>query len=324
MKKPLLAIGILTLMVLGSITANAEEIVLSSDNTLVLNEAFTDSSVTKLMEQATKLDASLKSGYPIYLFLYTPGGSIQAGLELIEFLSALNRPVHTITLFSASMGFQTVQHLGKRYIFKYGVLMSHKARGGFQGEFGGGLSQLDARFGMWLRRINLMDNQTVSRSGGKQTLKSYRASYDNELWLNGQEAVDQGYADGVVTVKCDLSLQQTEERIESMGFFSVKALFSKCPVKTAPVGYGANILTNNGEMELQQFLIKDGKFGPDCRSVSKYSQEYTADGDTKTVITPPELCAKDPLLTLDKIKESLGQFKKSSTKDLKDHIIYSY
>ena len=94
------------------------EVVLSSDNTLVLNTSFNKRSVSKLMQTATAMDANLKSGYPMYLFMYTPGGGIQSSLELIEYLKGLNRPIHTVTLFAASMGFQTVQHLGKRYIMK--------------------------------------------------------------------------------------------------------------------------------------------------------------------------------------------------------------
>src|SRR5690606_3008535 len=189
------------LMGLPALAAEKEELVLSSDNTLVLDDAFSGDVTVKLMEKATQMDSTLKSGYPMYLFLYTPGGSIQAGLELFEFLQGLNRPVHTVTLFAASMGFQTVQHLGERYIVKYGVLMSHKARGSFDGEFGGGISQLDSRYGLWLRRIQLMDAQTVERTGGKQTVKSYTDAYTPELWLNGEEAVEKGYADKVVTIK---------------------------------------------------------------------------------------------------------------------------
>ena len=109
------------------------------------------------------MDASLKSGYPIYLFLNTPGGSIQAGLELIEGLNGINRPIHTVTLFAASMGWQLVQHLGTRYVLKYGVLMSHKARGQFSGEFGGGASQMDARYGLWLKRVHIMETLQYTR-----------------------------------------------------------------------------------------------------------------------------------------------------------------
>jgi ATP-dependent protease ClpP protease subunit len=170
-------------------TVQATEVELTSDNTVILDEAVSSESVGKVMREAKALDAKLQSGYPIYLFLYTPGGSIQAGAELIEYLEGLNRPVHTVTLFAASMGFQIVQHMGKRYVMKYGVLMSHKARGSFSGTFGGGVSQMDTRYSLWLRRIILMDEQTVKRTGGKQTLKTYINAYSPELWLNGAEAV---------------------------------------------------------------------------------------------------------------------------------------
>lgn len=305
-----------------SLSLSAKELKLSEDNTLVLNQAFTSNSVAELIQEATKLDANLKSGYPIYLFLYTPGGSIQAGLELFEYFKGLNRPVHTITLFAASMGFQTVQHLGKRYILNYGVLMAHKARGGFQGEFGGGLSQLDARYGMWLRRINMMDELAVKRSAGKQTLKSYRAAYDNELWLNGPEAVAGGYADEVVTVKCDLSLQKAVSKVFNFGFFSVKASFSACPLNTSPLSVKANIVTNQGEMDLDAFIVKNGKFGKKCRAKStKSSKDYYGN------ITPArdaELCAADTSLSLEKIKKAIENKRVELGKDLKDHIQYSY
>ena len=201
---------IVLLLVLGlAFTAQAKNITLSADNTLILSDVFTEDSVTQIMDRAAKLDSNLKSGYPLYLFMYTPGGYIQSGIELIEYLKGLNRPVHTITLFSASMGFQVVQHLGKRYVLKYGTLMSHKARGTFSGEFGGTLSQLESRVNMWLRKIKIMDMVTVKRTKGKQTWYSYTKAYAPELWLVGKEAVTQGYADAVVQVKCDDSLQKS-------------------------------------------------------------------------------------------------------------------
>lgn len=314
-------IAMLTAMLIG-FTAHSEEITLSSDNTLVLSEAFTSQSTTKLMEKASKMDANLKSGYPVYLFMYTPGGSIQAGLELIEFFQGLNRPVHTITLFSASMGFQTVQHLGERYIMKYGVLMSHKARGSFSGEFGGGISQLDSRYQLWLRRIELMDKQTVKRTEGKQTMKSYIEAYTPELWLNGEEAVRKGYADKVATVKCDLSMKGSHEKAFNLGFVTIIVEFSDCPLKTGPLSIRANIVTNKGTMPLSEFLEKNGKFGENCNS-EKYSSVYST-YDEPEVTVKEELCAKDKDLTLQKIQKEIEKKRKFFTRNLRDHIIYSY
>lgn len=320
MKKIILSLAIL----LGMTTAShAKRLVLSSDNTLVLNGPFTDESTTGLMEDAKEMDANLKSGYPMYLFLNTPGGSIQAGLELFEFLNGLNRPVHTITLFAASMGFQTVQHLGNRYILKYGVLMAHKARGSFAGEFGGGISQLDSRYQLWLRRIELMDRQTVKRTNGKQTLKSYTDSYTPELWLNGEEAVKKGYADEVITLKCDLSLKGVESTVFSFGFFNIRAMFSKCPLQTAPLDVKARIYTNKGEMDLEHFLAKNGKFGPNCGK--KVVMAPTTWGYTETVKKDDgELCAYDKTLTLDKINNAIKEKKKYLNRNFRDHIEYSY
>ena len=320
-----LLIAAIVLLTFSVSILQAKELVLSQDNTLVLRGAVQPSSTAELMEEATKLDANLKSGYPIYLFLYTPGGSIQAGLELIEFLKGLNRPVHTISLFSASMGWQIQQHLGIRYVMNYSVTMSHKARGGFEGSFGGGISQLDARYGLWLRRVDLMDRVTVERTKGKQTLSSYRAAYAHELWLNGSEAVKLGYADELIMVKCDSTLQGTSDTTIDLGFFKIIASFPKCPSKTAPLDVKASLFTNKGEMDLGEFLSKNGNFGKDCEEPIKFQPYYT--NEFEPVLSnksPDKICAKDPTLTLEKIKKAIEDQKTEFNKDFKDHIEYSY
>ena len=325
MKKMLFLFSVLFLafsLSAKEVQVKTKEIVLSADNTLILADSFTGGSVAKLMQQADNMNTSLKSGYPIYLFLYTPGGSIQAGLELYDFLSGLNRPVHTITLFAASMGFQTVQHLGTRYITRYGILMSHKARGGFKGEFGGGASQLDARYGMWLRRIDMLDGKTVNRTNGKQTLKTYRSAYSSELWLNGKEAVKQGYADFVAIVKCDTSLKGSVDQVFSNGFFSVNAKMSKCPLNTNPLEVSANIITNKGEMPLSKFISEGGIFGKKCRRLDEQERKnyWSNSKETKKA----ELCATDETLTFEKIQKAMSKKERFIGRDLRNHVEYSY
>lgn len=321
----LLTATIVFLLTFGVSTLQAKDLVLTQDNTLVLSGSIQPGLTAILMEEATKLDANLKSGYPMYLFLYTPGGSIQSGLILIEFLKGLNRPIHTVSLFSASMGWQIQQHLGTRYVMGYSVLMSHKARGGFYGSFGGGLSQLDARYGLWLRRIDLMDKVTVKRTKGKQTLTSYRAAYAHELWLNGSEAVEQGYADKIIVAKCNSSLSGTKKTVINLGFFKVILVFSKCPIKTAPISIKASLFTNQGEMGLDDFLNKNGQFGKTCGQEPILQPYYKDEIEPISVSQPKdELCAQDPTLTLKKIQKVIEEQRKIFTRDLKDYIEYSY
>lgn len=343
-----------------ALTANAvekETITLAKDNTLVLDTAFNGPSTTKLMEQATAMDASLPSGYPIYLFLYTPGGSVQAGLELFEFLAGLNRPVHTVTLFAASMGFQTVQHLGTRYIVNYGVLMSHYPRGGSSGEFGGtGMPSKKRSYDeLWQRRIDLMDKKTVERTEGKQTIESYRKAYMFDLWLNGAEAVEQGYADKIAVVKCAESLSGERENMLDFGFARLYLTFSQCPMKTYPLKIRVEFATTKGFMEKSKFIAEGGKFGEECfppakqkTGVDEVDQGYSfsnsyggynsynyrnsyqplpekfEDKEQKAKKEEKPLCVTDKSVTLEYLDKLVSEQKAFYRRNLKDHIEYSY
>lgn len=298
MKFMLSILATLSLMLASPAQAKSELPVLklTKDNTAVLFGVVDSQSVSNVMQQIQKLDSSLKSGYPINLVLYTPGGSIQDGLELIEYLKSVNRPINTVTVFAASMGFQLAQNLGKRYILQNGVLMSHKAAGGFEGEFGDGNSQIDSRYGLWMERVREMDQQTVSRTGGKQTLKSYRDAYQNELWLTGTKAVSGGYADTVVSAACDKSLAGTrQEHIEIMGF-GINIVYSECPLNTNPLSFEVELPTNKGIMKHSEFLAKGGVFIKDNREVGGYGS--------------PDLYCTDPSMDMSTLKKSMAEIRK--------------
>jgi ATP-dependent protease ClpP protease subunit len=218
-------------------------IVLSKSNTLVLSGEVDGPNTADLIKNARELgQAHFSGGKPIYLFLNTPGGSIQVGLELIEALHGLNRPVDTVTLFAASMGFQIAQSLGQRYVLKNGILMSHRAAGEISGSFGGSVpSQMDSRYGLWLSRVKELDEQTVSRTGGKQTLESYQKAYANELWLTGTQSVAAGYADKIVALRCDSSLDGvTTHSVDFLGV-TVKFDLDNCPINTSPMNIRVDV-----------------------------------------------------------------------------------
>lgn len=289
----------------GASKNESHKVVLSSDNTLVLNDVINGETVAGVITKAKELDSSGNllgkvgvSRKPIYLYVRSPGGEIQTGLEMLEALKGLGRPVDTITAFGASMAFQTVQQLGKRYITKSGVLMSHRAKGGFEGEFGGQKpSQIDSRKNFWESRLDEMDQRTVDRSGGKQTLASYQKQYASEMWVTGSQAVEQGYADEVITVSCDFSLAGvTTHTIMFMGVIPIEYDLDNCPLNSTPMNVRIGQLpTNKGPMAMNDFLAKKGEFGSSCLVASGTDKE--------------KVCASDTSLTMESLMKSKELFK---------------
>jgi ATP-dependent Clp protease protease subunit len=289
----------------GANKGDSKKIVLTSDNVIVLGDIINGETVAGVITKAKELDSSGnllgKVGVarkPIYLYVRSPGGEIQTGLEMLEALKGLNRPVDTVTAFGASMAFQTVQQLGKRYITSSGVLMSHRAAGGFEGSFGGEKpSQIDSRKNFWEARLQEMDQRTVDRTSGKQTLASYQRAYDNEMWITGSQAVAQGYADEVVTVSCDSSLAGvTTHEIMFMGIIPIDYDLDNCPLNSAPMNIRIGKLpTNKGLMSMNDFMSNKGEFGSAC---------LMAAGIDKT-----KVCASDTNLTLESLYKAKDQFK---------------
>lgn len=248
----------------------APRVTLTKDNTLVMNDYFEGETVAKVEQLAKTLDAKIPTGEPLYLVIDSGGGSIEAGIELIENLNTLNRPVRTITIFSASMGFQTVQGVkGNRLVLENGTLMSHKARGFFYGEFPG---QLDSRYAHYLKRVQRLDKKAVERTKGKLNDKSYAAAIQNEMWCDGQDCVNAGYADQVVTAACDQSMKGEHNRIADRFLYmghtiEIVETMSNCPLVTSPLNWN---------------IIVDGEplFSNDVASLTESPKKPTTSNDS--------------------------------------------
>lgn len=208
-----------------------EHLMLDKTNTILLRGEINDSSVSEVMTKAFKLNLIESSSSPIYLVLKSPGGSIMAGMDMIQALKGLRRPVHTVTIMSASMAFQTVQQMGTRYVLDTGVLMSHRAMGGMSGEIGGRQpSSIRNRIGLIEDIMNKFDEDTVARTNGKQTMESYQTSYTAELWLLGARAVREGYADKLAVLSCSSNMGKETKVLKTALFGDVTLSFSECPL----------------------------------------------------------------------------------------------
>jgi ATP-dependent Clp protease protease subunit len=209
--------------------ASPVNIVLTESNSVIFNEQVSQEFVSKKTLEI--MSKSLKAS-PLYLVLDTPGGSVMAGLRFVDSIKSLGVPVHTITIFAASMGYQFVQELGTRYITPSGTLMSHRGYvGGVSGQVPG---ELNARVGHIQSVLTGMSERAAKRIGISK--EAYEASIINELWLDGSAAVKQNHADAIASVKCDKSLlSETYQQTFNTLFGAVIVEFSKCPLISAPV-----------------------------------------------------------------------------------------
>lgn len=205
-------------------------VVLEKKNTAVLRLPFTSDTVSTLQQQLIDLSNKLPKNEPIYLYLDTPGGSISAGQELISSVKGLPVEVKTITSFSASMGYITVQSLGERLILPHGTLMSHRAFIGMEGQIPG---EFNTRAKFYQDAVEEIETHVASRVGLNHT--DYAKLIKDEYWVAGNKAVESKHADAVVIVKCGQDLQGSHvEKLQTF-FGTVEVEWSDCPLIAAPI-----------------------------------------------------------------------------------------
>jgi ATP-dependent protease ClpP protease subunit len=249
-------IGLL-ITALISVTAKATEttpvITLTERNTLVIRNVINSQSVASLQDKANKLSQGLSKNEKIYLFLDTPGGSVQSGNEMVSTLRGLPQRVDTITNFAASMGFITVQSLGTRYILPNGILMSHRAAGGAEGQIPG---ELNTRVNFFTDMLDAQDAEIAKRVN--MSKKDYQKLIVNEHWVFGSKAVSTKMADKVVLARCNKVLSEGRVNETVYTFFGpVQLVYSACPLITAPLEINFDQLTLNAYNDVDRVTLKE-------------------------------------------------------------------
>lgn len=227
---------------------------LSETNTVSFDDEFTLTNVSKLQQKILEIDSKLPKSEPIRLVLNTPGGSVMAGKILIDMLSALDREIETITIFAASMGYNLVQAMGKRYILPSGILMSHRASiSGVKGQIDG---ELESRVDFYKQLTEDLEVQAAARVG--MSVEKYKKSIINELWVTGQKAVKTNHADEVVLAVCDASLKGVNHNTIPTVFGRVHYTTSKCPLITGILDFS---LPSGMDFEELENVLGEHKIG---------------------------------------------------------------
>jgi ATP-dependent Clp protease protease subunit len=131
----------------------------------------------------------------LYLVIDSPGGSVFAGVKLINFIRSSRVPIYTVCNgMCASMAAHIHQVGTKRFATMSSVLMFHPAAGGVQGTLEGMLNQIQALKNL----VDRLDANVASRA--KMDYTVFKTKVSTELWLETVDALNEGFLDGVVNV----------------------------------------------------------------------------------------------------------------------------
>jgi ATP-dependent Clp protease, protease subunit len=179
----------------------------------------------------------------IILYISSPGGSVLAGNNFIQFMNYLRQKGRRFTCvadFAASMAFSIFQECDNRYVTPSSILMQHQMSVGIQDQY----ENLKNRIHL-LDAINMQSIQRQSRRIGL-TVEEFKKKVVSDWWIYGENCVDERVADQVVHVGCAFPLlnETYEEKFEFFGT-TYKLVFSKCPLAVAPISYSESSSSSN-------------------------------------------------------------------------------
>ena len=132
----------------------------------------------------------------ISLYINSPGGSVNAGLAIIDTMNFVKPAISTICVgIAASMGSHILAAgaKGKRYVLPNSEIMIHQPHGGFEGQATD--IEITAKQIMKLKKKL---NEMFAKNTG-QKLTQVEKDMDRDFYMSAQEAKEYGIIDEVIT-----------------------------------------------------------------------------------------------------------------------------
>ena len=136
----------------------------------------------------------------IHLYVNSPGGEVNAGLAVYDTMQFIRPDVSTVcTGQAASMGAVILAGgaSDKRFALPHSRIMIHQPWGGFQGQ----ATDIDIH-AKEILRIRERLNQILSKHTGRK-LKDVQSDTERDNFMSGDEAVEYGIIDKIMTQRDD-------------------------------------------------------------------------------------------------------------------------
>lgn len=169
---------------------------LLKDRIVMVQGAVEDGMANAIVAQLLFLDA--QNHDDIYMYINTPGGSVSAGLAIVDTMNFIKSDVQTIVMgVAASMGtiIASSGAKGKRSMLPNAEYMIHQPMGGT----GGGTQQTDMTIAAehLLKTRHNLERILADNSG--QPLDKVHADAERDNWMSAQETLDYGFIDTIMS-----------------------------------------------------------------------------------------------------------------------------
>ena len=169
---------------------------LLKDRIVMLTGPVEDAMANSIIAQLLFLDAQDPTK-DIYLYVNTPGGSVSAGLAIVDTMNFIKADVQTIVMgTAASMGTVIASSgaKGKRFMLPNAEYMIHQPMGGT----GGGTQQTDMAIAAehLLKTRNKLEQILADNSG--KTIKQVHKDAERDYWMTAEETLAYGFIDKIM------------------------------------------------------------------------------------------------------------------------------
>lgn len=167
---------------------------LMGDRVLMITEPVDDHMMGIIVSQLLYLEAE-DSSEPIHMYISSPGGSVMAGLAILDTMQLIQAPVHTYAMgMVASMAavLFTCGEPGHRYIMPNAEVMIHQPLGGTSGQ----ASDIEIQANHIIKLKKRL-YKIISKATGKH-VKTIEKESDRDNYFEADQAIAFGLADTVL------------------------------------------------------------------------------------------------------------------------------
>lgn len=131
----------------------------------------------------------------ITLYINSPGGSVTAGMAILDTMNFIKPDVSTVCIgMAASMGAMLLSQgaRGKRFVLPNSDVMIHQPLGGIEGQ----ASDIEITAKRILKIKKKLEDMLVSATGQKHA--KIKEDMDRDFWMDAEQAKKYGIVDAII------------------------------------------------------------------------------------------------------------------------------